>query len=181
MLLGAVRSGLEMLTWETDGFAYAESYDEAGGRYRGLRCGEQMLIAEGDPGLLVRPEVARRQLEAEEAARRKATPIDGPGVRPPQSPVGPGGGGDKPPTLPPQPKPRRYHGTVTLDPLRVERDAGRIAEEVITHLTSLVGASVRVTIEIEADVPGGVPESVERIVTENGRTLRFDSQGFEAE
>jgi hypothetical protein len=79
------------------------------------------------------------------------------------------------------PTPWRYPGTVTLDPARVGRDASRIADELITHLTGLVGASVTVTLEIEAHVPAGVPDNVVRIVTENGRTLKFTSQGFEAE
>jgi hypothetical protein len=40
---------------------------------------------------------------------------------------------------------------------------------------------VTVTLEIEATVPDGTPEHVVRIVTENSRTLRFTSQGFETE
>jgi len=44
------------------------------------------------------------------------------------------------PAGPPQPpKPKRFHGTVTLDSARVGRDASRIADEVITHLVGLVG------------------------------------------
>jgi hypothetical protein len=45
----------------------------------------------------------------------------------------------------------------------------------------LVGAHVTVTLEIEANVPTGVPDHVVRTVTENARTLKFKSQGFEAE
>ncbi len=70
---------------------------------------------------------------------------------------------------------------MSLDPTRSGRDAGRIADEVITHLSGLVGAQVTVTLEIQAEVPGGVPENVVRTVTENARTLKFDSQGFETE
>jgi hypothetical protein len=79
------------------------------------------------------------------------------------------------------PKPKRFHGTVTLDATRVGRDAGRIADEVISHLSGLVGSAVKVTLEIEADVANGVPENVVRTVTENSRTLKFSSQGFEQE
>ena len=78
-------------------------------------------------------------------------------------------------------KPKRFHGTVSLDPARVGRDASKIADEVIAHLNGLVGSTVRVTLEIEADVPGGVPDTVVRTVTENSRTLKFSSQGFEKE
>ncbi|WP_341648088.1 hypothetical protein [Thauera humireducens] len=49
----------------------------------------------------------------------------------------------------------------------------------IAHLLGLEGASVRVTLEIEASLPNGVSDQVVRIVTENARTLRFDAQGFE--
>src|SRR5579875_430048 len=37
------------------------------------------------------------------------------------------------------------------------------------------------TVSIEAEVPGGVPEHVVRTVTENRRTLQFETQGFERE
>jgi hypothetical protein len=40
---------------------------------------------------------------------------------------------------------------------------------------------VKVTLEVEADLPGGTPDNVVRTVTENGRTLKFTSQGFETE
>jgi hypothetical protein len=61
----------------------------------------------------------------------------------------------------------------------VGRDAGRIADEVIAHLVGLVGSDVKVTLEIQADVPSGVPEKVVRTVTENSRTLKFKDHGFE--
>ena len=38
-----------------------------------------------------------------------------------------------------------------------------------------------VTLEIEAEIPSGVPDNVVRTVTENSRTLKFTSQGFEKE
>lgn len=76
-------------------------------------------------------------------------------------------------------QPRRFHGSVALDPIRAGRDAGKVAEEVIAHLAGLPGARVQVTLEIEATVPEGVPENVQRIVTENSRTLKFTSHGFE--
>ena len=53
--------------------------------------------------------------------------------------------------------------------------------EVIAHLSGLVGAKVRVTLEIDAEVESGVPDNVVRTVTENSRTLKFTSQGFESD
>lgn len=77
--------------------------------------------------------------------------------------------------------PSRHYRSVTLDPTRVGRDASRIADEVISHLAGLVDAKVKVTLEIEAEVPNGAPEHVVRTVTENGRALKFRNQGFETE
>ena len=38
-----------------------------------------------------------------------------------------------------------------------------------------------VTLEVEAEIPEGAPDHVVRTVTENGRVLKFSSQGFEQE
>lgn len=178
VLLGAIRNGCALLTWEQDAFAYAESYDETAQRYRGLRGGQHVAVSDGDTGLLVRPEVARRQIDAEATP---AQPGDGnTGTVTPPGPV------PTPPPIPlPDPavpsRPRRFHGTVTLDPARAGRDASKITDEVITHLVGLVGSSVRVTLEIDAEIPAGVPDNVVRTVTENSRTLKFTSHGFESE
>jgi hypothetical protein len=80
-----------------------------------------------------------------------------------------------------QPQPRRFHGAVLLDPTRVGRDASRIADEVIAHLSGLVGATVTVTLEVDAEIPSGAPDHVVRTVTENSRTLKFTNHGFEKE
>jgi hypothetical protein len=52
---------------------------------------------------------------------------------------------------------------------------------VIAHLSGLVGVKVKVTLEVEAEIPSGAPDHVVRTVTENSRTLKFTSQGFEKE
>jgi hypothetical protein len=51
----------------------------------------------------------------------------------------------------------------------------------IAHLVGLPDAQVHVTLERESIVPGGVPDSVRRTVTENSRQLKFSSHGFESE
>ena len=123
--------------------------------------------------MLVKPDVARRQLDAE-LPTDVVEPLPG------------GDGNDDPEPGPdPQPpadvQPTRFHGSVALDATRAWRDTSRIAEEVITHLAGLVGANVTVTLEIDADIPAGAPDNVVRTVTENSRTLKFNSHGFERE
>ena len=181
VLIRAIQDGLGLLLWRDESFAYADAFDEATGRYRGLRCGrEAPLLSPESDGLLIKPEVAVAQQEAETAA------ATGTGVA---EPVASGSAGSQPvastspePTPPPpEQKARRFHGAVTLDTTRVGRDASQIADEVIAHLAGLVGAKVTVTLEIEAEIPSGAPDHVVRTVTENSRTLKFSSQGFERE
>ena len=65
------------------------------------------------------------------------------------------------------------------EPERLARDAGRIAQEVVSHLTSLVDADVKVTIEVEATSGDGFGEEVVRNVSENADALGFDkTSGF---
>jgi predicted AAA+ superfamily ATPase len=182
VLWAAVRDGVSLSSWAHESFAYADSFDETAGRYRGLRTGELVHASiDNLAGLLVRPEAARKQIEAETMATPAIVSIGAPTPAPSieRSSVG---SGLMPPTGPmPTPIPKRFHGSVTLDPARVGRDASRVAEEVIAHLSSLLGATVKVTLEIEAEIPSGAPDHVVRTVTENSRTLKFTSQGFEKE
>ncbi len=178
VLLGAIRDGVGLLTWERDGFGFADSYDEVLGRYRGLRGGQVVTLADAHAaGLVVKPEVARRQMDAERVSIAPAPAPGGASNVVPQTPgVTPVDGAGPAPA-----KPKRFHGRVVLDAARVGRDAGKIAEEVISHLAGLVGVEVTVTLEIDAIVPSGAPENVVRTVTENSRTLKFIDQGFESE
>ena len=137
VLVQAIRDGVAMLTWQSDTFAYAESQDEAQGRYRGLRGGQMVSVAPESGALLVKADVARRQMDT---AVPPVVPRGGqPSVLPQMSAGKPGDAGT---TTQPQhvASPKRFHGSITLDTARVGRDAGKIAEEVIAHLAGLVGA-----------------------------------------
>jgi hypothetical protein len=73
----------------------------------------------------------------------------------------------------------RLASSPAVDPLRVSRQVGQVADEVLQHLLVELGADVRVTLEIEATVPGGADERVQRTITENCRSLKFGDFGFE--
>jgi len=179
LLLKAVQDGVSLLTWAQDAFAYADSFDEATGRYRGLVVGRVHSLGTAT-GILVKADIALKQLAEESSVVGGSVPFTtGESTR--------SGGletGDlfsRGESVAKPGKPTRFHGSVPLDPTRVGRDAARIADEVISHLAGLVGAEVKVTLEIEARVADGVSEEVVRIVTQNGRDLKFTSQGFESE
>jgi predicted AAA+ superfamily ATPase len=179
VLTQAIRSGLALLTWKTDTFAYAEGYDGATSRYRGLRAGQGVIVTADDPGLIVKPAVASKQLDAEAPKPERpatATAAQGSGLVQTRS-----GFAEATVTQTVVQPFRRFYGTANLDSARVGRDAGRIAEEVIAHLTGQMGAEVTVTIEIVASLPNGASDQLVRTVTENCRTLRFENQGFEKE
>jgi hypothetical protein len=113
--------------------------------------------------LVVRPDAARVQLDAE-----------------------PGGGtdrdGDDPPPPPPPPpdaEPTRFYGRTSLEPVRFLRDVGQIAEALVAPLQGLDSSVVRMTVEIEATSGEGFPEGVRRTVSENARTLKFEVSEFE--
>jgi hypothetical protein len=184
VLVHAIRDGVALLTWQSDTFAYAESHDEVAGRYRGLRGGQVVSLSAESAGLLVKPDPARKQMEAEAPAAASGRTVgDANGAGVPVAGAGSSGVGatEVAPGGAPAPVLRRFHGTAQLDPARVGRDASRIADEVIAHLAGQVGAKVTVTLEIAASLPNGVTAQMVRTVTENSRTLKFTSHGFESE
>jgi predicted AAA+ superfamily ATPase len=184
VLLNAITDGLSLLTWEQETFAYADGYDEPTGRYRGLRYEARVFLTDVNIGMLVKPEAARRQIAADAAVAQGAggaTASSQPTTRNGGTVSGQPSTSGLAPLPVPATQPKRFHGTVILDPTRVGRDAGRIADEVISHLSGLVGAKVKVTLEIEAEIPNGAPDNVVRTVTENGRTLKFTNHEFEKE
>ncbi|MCF7823046.1 MAG: DUF499 domain-containing protein [Candidatus Marinimicrobia bacterium] len=180
VLVKAISNGLESLAWNKDFYAYAESYNEVEKRYEGLKSARTMNIQEDDSGMLVKPEPALKQIVAEQQTPA-GTPVepDIPGTTRTDGSLFP----DSPtPDVPePQKLPKRFYGSVNLDPSRVGKAAGQIADEVISHLEGKVGANVTVTLEISAHLPDGADEKLVRTVMENCRTLKFESQGFEEE
>ena len=97
VLVQAIRDGLALLTWRADTFGYAESYDEAASRYRGLHGGHGVNVSSDSAGFLVKPDVASKQLDAEVPPPGTPAPSPGPdGGEPAPRP----GVGETPPTPP---------------------------------------------------------------------------------
>lgn len=193
VLLNAISDGVGNLLWN-ENFAYASGYDETKQKYLGLEVGKQITPTMSGSSLLVKPDIAQQQIEKADAtdpsfyggSHAHQAEVIPPPLPPKPKPDSDGDEDIEPPLppLPPQPalKPkRRFYGSVELDSERINRDACAIADEVLQHLTSLIGANVKVTLEIEAEVTDGIPDNVIRTVNENCKTLKFKSQGFEEE
>jgi hypothetical protein len=176
VLLAAIRDGVERLTWQSETFAYAESWDGTRRRYKGLKAGQATRVLADGQSLLVKPEVAHRQMEAD----RQQEHLQDEGDKTDRKDLDGNGHEEKDETdEKKERKLTRFHGSVTLNPIRLGRDASQIAEEVVQHLTKIDGAAVRVTLEVDADLPDGASEKLVRDVTENCRTLKFNNYGFE--
>ena len=184
VLLAAIQEGVASLMWQGETFAYAEGWDEQRHRYQGLRAAQSTRVIVDDRSLLVKPDVAAAQFDAER--QPGPFPTNGPEPEPGRGSGSvstthtTGSGRSTTTTITPQtPQLRRFHGSVTLDARRLGRDASRIAEEVVQHLSSIVGADVQITLDIQAGLPENASDKLVRDVTENCRTLKFDDFGFE--
>jgi len=61
------------------------------------------------------------------------------------------------------------------------KDVGRGVMEVLEHLSTLPDANVEATLELRVSVPEGVKDDVVRTVSENAKTLKFQTSSFERE
>ena len=170
-LVEAARDG-GMRTDLRDTFVLAEGYDEDAERYLGLREGGGAPSVIDNNTCLVKFDIAEAQAEQD---RDDATPEgedEGEGGQYPEGP-------QVDPEVQEHPRAMVFVGSVRLDGGRVGKSAGRIADEVISHLAALPSAKVVVTMEIHVTVPDGASESVVRTVTEKATVLKFDHASFE--
>ena len=191
VLTAAMSDGTASLNWVSETFAYADSYDVKNKQYRGLMGGKAARIIIDTNSVLVRPDTAFKHLQEAEEARKKVVTGDdfGGTITGGGTDIGTGKDttdltitGRKPGTTTVTPKReiQRFHATTELDPTRLARDAGQIAQEIITHLSDIVGSDVRVTLTIEADFDRGVPDNKVRIINENCSALKFKNADFES-
>jgi predicted AAA+ superfamily ATPase len=164
------------MIWQTDAFALATGYDDSAGRYIGLWTPEDKTAAPSatDSLLLVRPDVAARQRDAESQAV-------------PPTPETPGEDDTKKHFTQDPDQPgvyyrkfkTRFFGSKTLNPDKFVLDFKNITDEVIANLRDVEGTELIVRIEIEATNPSGFEDGKVRTVSENAQTLKFDQSGFE--
>ncbi len=178
VLAEAISDGLGLISWMQDSFAYADGWDEENQRYRGLQAARRIRVSLDGGGLLVKPDVAHAQLAQQEARATETTSSES-STNESRKPGEERTDGRQSVERPEPPRARRFHGAVTLNPVRLGRDAADMANEVVQHLMKLPGARVEVTLEIQAEIPNGAPDDVVRTVSENCRTLKFATFDFE--
>ncbi len=183
VLLNAIRDGVASTVW-MENFAYAEGWDEAKQRYLGLKAGEYINPTIGTGSFLLKAEIALKQMESERFEVKKIEPIafvpevdSSSSTRAELDQRASDRIPDKSVEILKNHLLKRFHGTVDLDAVRINRDAALIANEVIQHLTRLNGVQVKITLEIEASIPDGAPDDVIRTVMENCRPQNCHVRG----
>lgn len=177
VLEDAIRTGVN----STEYFALAAGASE--GRFLDLKFNQFVGIIDRS-SYLVRVTAAQKQIAEEQAAQPAPQPQPGSdGTAPGDGLVTPPVGGTFGPPVAgdpaPVPKNTHFYMSAELDTTRINRDVQRLVEEVITHLTSVEGAQVKVSLEVSLEAPSGLPQQTVRTVSENCRTLKVKDFGFD--
>lgn len=151
-----------------------------GERYFDLTLGEvRATVHESD--WLVKPEVARAQIERESAAVQPSSPAADPDVSPGVGRTGGECSGDGGASFSPAaPDPRTVELILDkrLDPVRVNKDVSDVVNEIVSHLER-AGAKVEMSLHVEARSGDGFDVPLMRTVTENCRTLGVECEANE--
>lgn len=141
---------------------FGTAYGQHKGKFDGLKFGDANVQLD-DTLLLIEPEAAKGY----EAA---IPPVVPPGPTPPgPTPAGPTS----------TPKPRAFHGNVTINAATAKMHLVEVAEEIIAVLAADPNADVKVTLKIEVAFPSGVSDQTTCAVTENAKTLSFRNADWE--
>lgn len=187
ILMDAIQTGLN----STEYFAFASGFD--GTRYIDLKFNQYVGIVERS-GYLVKVSIAKKQIDEEEAKRQAdaaaraaqagvdytipaSTGGEGVHVFTPSTVGGAVHENNTPPVS--TPKNKRFFMSADLDTTRINRDVQKYVEEIIQHLTSVDGARVTVSLEVQAESTEGFTQQTVRTISENCRTLRVRDSGFE--
>ena len=169
----------------TEFFGLAAAYNAQKQRYVDLKLG-QNVISVNLSDLLVKPDVAVVQIEADRKAREELQNNNGGNNESPEGDentklYNPGNGDDQGGYLHDDkgPKNKHFHMSVTLDNTRVNRDVNTYVQEIIQHLQNVAGAKVELTLEVQVEAPNGVPDDIVRIVSENCNTLNVKTYEFD--
>ncbi len=163
------------------------AYGKKDNRYEGFAFGKAIAQLD-DTLLLISPPAAKKyaeQLEAEKKATSPAQQGTGPDYtavpQPPATgkvslsggqPDISGGGAAKNQS-------QSFIGTVEVNPAKAKLSLAEVADEVISLLTQIPDAEIKITLEINANFPGGISEDKKRPISENANSLNFKNKTWE--
>ena len=159
----------------TEFFALAAGFSN--GRYVDLKF-NKAVVGVNQSDLLVKTNVAMKQLVAEKPPVQPDPPTPGGGTGGSAGTSGGGNGGNEG-TNPTPPINKHFSMSAKLDNVRINRDVNTYVQEIIQHLSAVEGATVELKLEVEVIAPNGIPNNTVRTVTENCRTLKVTDFGFD--
>lgn len=176
VLADAVLEALNLILFNEEGFALAEDFDSASGKYVGLTLpgSTGFFGSVTDQTLIVKPVVAMKQNVDEAGNNKSELPRETGAVPPVEEKIT-----DQTFSNPAHKK--RYFGVFEVDAERYSRDLNRLSQEILQHISSLDNVDLNISIEIQASAAEGFTPEKMRVILENAKTLKFKHSSFEEE
>jgi hypothetical protein len=154
--------------------AFAKRFNEENGTYTAVTQWSATLGTAIAGGVLVWRTALPQRSESDQTARDGKTAHVGDGAEA-------GTGDDAQRDASGKKQPKRFYGSVTLDPDKAGLQVAAIAKEILFELTRPNGSTLKITLEIEGAAALGYPEDVVDVVRANLRDLKLDVSkvGFE--
>ena len=165
----------------TDDF-FGTAYGVHDGKYDGFKLGDANVQFD-ETLLLIEPDAAKAYREANRPPSLPIPPVPTP-VSPGQTPEAlppqrPTTVAAAPAGPPPPAKAKSFHGSATVAPATAKMRLVQIAEEIIATLTADPNAEITVRIEIDANFTNGASDQIKRAISENAKTLAFNTIEWE--
>ncbi len=162
---------------------FATAYGQAGEIFEGFKFGDANIQLD-DTLLLIEPEAAKKYVAAVVVAAPAtgASPAGTQGVVYPNTPSSSMLSGlSESPSVPGagHSKARSFYGSAEVNASTAKMRLVQIAEEIISVLGSDPNATVKITLEVNADFPNGASDQIKRAVSENAGSLGFKTKTWE--
>lgn len=165
---------------------FGTAYAQNGEDFEGFKFGDSNIQLDNTL-LLIDPEAAKqyetslsltvKEPETEYSVSESGTETTTPGTMPT--------GGGIPPipgTMPgttPIAKAHAFYGSVEVNAATAKMRMVQLAEEIVSVLASDPNASLKITVEINAEFPSGASDQIKRAVSENAKSLGFKNKTWE--
>ncbi|MCX7691950.1 MAG: DUF499 domain-containing protein, partial [Tepidimonas taiwanensis] len=161
-----------------DFFGFAQGKED--GRYIGFSYGKRYSPSLDTSLLLIEPRTAAAYEDSLRAAGDASSSAGRDTANPLQSSRSSTGNPPGVAETARAPNPKRFYGSVELDPYQAKKQFADVADAVVQQFTLHPGVKVRIAIEIEAESATGFDNGLLRTVKENCNVLRFKAAEFES-
>ena len=162
---------------------FGTAYGQTGDTFEGFKFGDSNVQLDNTL-LLIEPEAAKQYQTRIAASTPGLQPASGNGSVGQPAPFGgvnEGGASPIPGQTPIQGagKARAFYGSAEVKASTAKMRLVQIAEEIVNVLASDPNATLKITVEINAEYPTGASDQIKRAVTENATNLGFKTKNWE--